>query len=419
MLLKIVQGPNAGAEIILADGMTVSLGKGDACDILLADQSIADIACELEVNDGRVRMLLPGGAEERLEPYHVRFLGETTAIAIGPETGTWDELIWPTRGATVVAEEASEEDAPSQDDEAANQTNSKSKRRRGWGCFVVVLLLLLLLMGIGACVLMIFCWPKCESLAQRAGVSLARLEPMVQVVQKTYDRTYQWIESLRTPEVEEVIPVVVPDISEVAATYGLTCEDDGNKVIVSGNFVTRAERLAVTATLYATKPGVTLNLSDDESLRMAAQEVLALVSEGKLEVHSATNRVISLEGYSPSSIDLQAVLKAILSDVPYVLDIDCSRVRLGEATGIVAVVETPAAEGVTGVQTSRVRAEKRKAVAPKMPVVGVVTMPYPCIVLKDGSRITEGAEFGGFIIETISADIIRVKGPDGTFEWRP
>ena len=47
MLLKIVQGPNAGAEVVLAEGMTLSLGKGDACDILLADQSLADVACEL------------------------------------------------------------------------------------------------------------------------------------------------------------------------------------------------------------------------------------------------------------------------------------------------------------------------------------------------------------------------------------
>ena len=94
VLLKVVQGPNAGAEIALACGMTVSLGKGDSCDILLADQSLGDVACELEVIGDRVRMLLPGGAEERLEPFRVRFIGDTTAIAVGPETGAWDELVW-------------------------------------------------------------------------------------------------------------------------------------------------------------------------------------------------------------------------------------------------------------------------------------------------------------------------------------
>ena len=47
VLLKIVQGPNAGAEIALAEGMTVSLGKGDSCDILLADLSLPEVACVL------------------------------------------------------------------------------------------------------------------------------------------------------------------------------------------------------------------------------------------------------------------------------------------------------------------------------------------------------------------------------------
>ena len=111
MLLKIVQGPNAGAEVVLAEGMTLSLGKGDDCDILLADQSLADVACELEINAERVRLLLPGGAEERLEPYRVKFLGEMTAIAIGPEKGVWEELIWPTRGSAPAATEEAEAEA--------------------------------------------------------------------------------------------------------------------------------------------------------------------------------------------------------------------------------------------------------------------------------------------------------------------
>ena len=34
-LLKIVQGPNAGAEIALVEGVRVTLGSADACDIVL------------------------------------------------------------------------------------------------------------------------------------------------------------------------------------------------------------------------------------------------------------------------------------------------------------------------------------------------------------------------------------------------
>jgi hypothetical protein len=116
-------------------------------------------------------------------------------------------------------------------------------------------------------------------------------------------------------------------------------------------------------------------------------------------------------------------LEAIRADVPHVRNVDCTRVRLAESASVAAVVEQTVADAakpvVKGVKVARVRRDGRKGSAPKMPVVGVMTVPYPCIVLKDGSRVTEGAEFGGFIIDRIAADTIRIKGPEGTFEWRP
>ena len=39
-LLKIVEGPNKGAEIALVEGVAVTLGKGDDCDIVLADPTL-------------------------------------------------------------------------------------------------------------------------------------------------------------------------------------------------------------------------------------------------------------------------------------------------------------------------------------------------------------------------------------------
>lgn len=218
----------------------------------------------------------------------------------------------------------------------------------------------------------------------------------------------------------EAQPEKIVDVSEVAAALGLTYTDVEGAPHVSGNFATRAKRLAATAELYAVKPGVVLALSDDESLRAATTELLDLVTEGKLKVHLATNRTLALEGFSPSASELRSVLEAIRADVPHVEQIDCSRVTLGEATGVVEVAEQGGeTASVTAVKTARGYRESQKRIAPKMPVVGVMTMPYPCLVLKDGSRVTEGAEFGGFIIEQIGADTIRVRGPEGTFEWRP
>ena len=427
VLLKIVQGPNAGAEIVLAGGMTVSLGKGDSCDILLADQSLADLACELEVNDERVRMLLPGGVEERLEPFRVKFLGETTAIAIGPETGAWDELVWPSRNVAVAsdAEGGGEEEVSGEKPEAPASGKSSSGKRKccGCGCMVALLLLSPALFAL----LVFLLWPVRSGVAKLLGPASGHVRPVAYVVHDVGLAVSGMVCDLAggclsgREDAGAVTPQ--PGIRDIAAEYGLSCAETNGSCVLSGNFSTRAQRLAATAAAYAARPGVMLDLSDDESMRSAASEVLELVTEGKLEVHSATNRVIALAGFAPGAASLKTALEAIRADVPHVRDVDCTRVMLAESTGIAAAVGQSVADTggptVKGVKVARVRRDRRKSAAPKMPVVGVMTVPYPCIVLKDGSRVTEGAEFGGFIIDRIGADTIRIKGPEGVFEWRP
>lgn len=417
MLLKIVQGPNAGAEILLAEGMTLTLGKGDACDILLADQSLADVACELEVDAERVRLLLPGGAEERLDSFHVKFLGELTAIAVGPEKGAWGELVWPSRGTTTQVVSVEEPVAT-----VAEETEPKAKRTRK-PCRGVIVWILILLVFFALLFLSAICyWSKGESLAVQYGIPVEKIKPVVQTsvdvcVEKTTD-VYHWVKT-KIPESAEVeVPAVVPvDLNAMATEMGLSYREADGTPIISGNFTTRTQRLTATAKFYAAKPGVVLDLSDDESLRAATSELLDLVSEGKLQVFLAQNRTLEIMGFSPSASELRTVLEAIRADVPHVQKIDCSRVRLGEATGVVEVAS--AEQGATAVKATRNYRESKKQSLPKMPVVGVVTVPYPCLVLKDGSRVTEGAEFGGFIIEKISADTIQIRGPEGIFEWRP
>ena len=426
MLLKIVQGPNAGAEIVLAEGMTVSLGKGDSCDILLADQSLADVACELEVNAERVRMLLPGGAEERLEPFRVKFLGETTALAVGPETGAWDELVWPSRGAAPSAEpDGGERDVPSSaEPEQVESDVASPGKRRGCGCAAA----LILFAPVAAVALIFLLWPFRSGISNLLGPLSPRVRQVAYVVHDAGTGVCGFLcglakDAFSTDVHDEACVPPPPSIQDVASRYGLSCVETNGTCALSGNFATRAQRLSATAEAYAAKPGVALDLSDDESLRSATAEVLELVSEGKLKVHSATNRILALSGFSPGASDLRMVLEAIRADVPHVRNVDCSQVRLGEAIGMTGAVDSAnsvsAGPSVKGVKTARVRQDKRKSSAPKMPVVGVMTVPYPCLVLKDGSRVTEGAEFGGFVIDRIGADTIRIKGPEGTFEWRP
>ena len=91
-LLKIVEGPNKGAEIALVEGVAVTLGKSDDCDIILADPTLPDAPCTVEATPSGVT--LDGSS---LEPYHVKTAG-STSFAVGPADVAWGELVWEQRG---------------------------------------------------------------------------------------------------------------------------------------------------------------------------------------------------------------------------------------------------------------------------------------------------------------------------------
>ena len=88
-LLKIVEGPNKGAEIALVSGVAVTLGKGDDCDIVLADPTLPSEPVSIEASDTGVTV-----DGEPLEPFAVKTSG-ATSFAIGPSDAPWGELKWP------------------------------------------------------------------------------------------------------------------------------------------------------------------------------------------------------------------------------------------------------------------------------------------------------------------------------------
>ena len=74
-LLKIVEGPNRGAEIALVEGVPVTVGKGDGCDIVLADATLPDAPLRLEPGPGGVTI-----DGEPMEAFHVKTLGATLRL---------------------------------------------------------------------------------------------------------------------------------------------------------------------------------------------------------------------------------------------------------------------------------------------------------------------------------------------------
>ena len=206
-------------------------------------------------------------------------------------------------------------------------------------------------------------------------------------------------------------------LASVAARYGLSVEEGDGAAKVTGNLKTRAERLRATAEIYEAKPGVELDLSDDESFRAAANDALFTLTEGALKVLIATNRVLSISGVSRSPAALTRTLRALNDDLPKLRNADVAGVRFGIVPKQEMSGTGQAEDPVIASQVSRPKA--KKSARPLLPVCGILTKPYPCLVMRDGMRVLEGAALGENVIVKIEADAVTVTNSMGRFTWKP
>ena len=394
-LLKIVQGPNAGAEIALVEGVRVTIGSADSCDIVLADPTLPAEACAIEASADSVS-LTPSGAEpERLEPLRVRSFG-STALAVGPADSPWGPLDWEAPAAAeppADAGEARPESAPETSDIGDSGTSAPSgapsaegaeprpaaapSRGRGLrlGCLVLLLLLLLL--------------------AAAAWFLLPHRRPG----------------SPDGPAPSGPDAVEAADAAAIAARYGLVLVETNGTTLARGDFATRAERLAATAELYEAQPGIALDLADRETLLSSTADLLAAATDGALEVRDVTNRIAVLAGRAPDPAFLASALDALRTDVPRLAGIDAAAISLDSPIFAPVAAEGPAA------RASQAAASPR---APRLPLCGILLQPYPCLVLQNGQRLSEGAEVGGYKIVSIAPDRIRVRrDEEEEIEWTP
>ena len=406
-LLKIVEGPNKGAEIALVDGVAVTLGKGDDCDIVLADPTLPPSATTIEASGDGVAV-----DGETLEPFTVKSLG-ATSFAVGPSDAPWGELKWPKKeergtgnGEPGNGERGTgngEREAPPESPvtSPAPDDDGKPKKKRGGccGCIVALALVLLVLAG-----LIWFFRAAIEDFCGKKGYDVhavySRFRPAASPVK------------VEKPTVVEKLTLEV-----VAARHGLKVEEGDGQVKVTGNLKTRAERLRATAEAYEAKPGVELDLSDDESFKAAADDALFTITEGALKVASATNRVLSIYGVSGSPESLRLALEALSADLPKLRNVDVAGVKFGvvpshETSGGGSEYAQPGAPAAPRLAT-------KKASTPSLPVCGILTKPYPCLVMRDGTRVMEGAALGGNVILRIDADEVTVTNSMGKFVWKP
>ena len=401
-LIKIVEGPMKGAEIALVAGTRVKVGSGDDCDIVIADASLASVAFELDVSDDAVTLITPDGETSELKDFEIREFG-STSVAVGPAEGAWGELYRPAPKVESAESDSSEEPAAEAAPEPSAPEEQKPKKRRS-GCLVVLLVLLVLLLLLGA--LAYHYRDRLPSWTERCREQVPVLVERVKAVVR------------RTPV--EVRAQPPPTVSEIAAAHGLRVEERDGQVFLVGNLRRRTERMAIRAMALAADRTVKFDLTDDQSLTTAVADTLSLVAGGRLTVASVTNRVAKIEGTVTGPAQLANVLKALNQDVPQLVSCETSGVR---AT---IVAEEPSAEsGTQGgmfapVAKKTVRAAQPAApVAPKMPVAGILTAPYPCVVLTDGSRCLEGARIGGLVLKRITAEELVFKAGEAELKWRP
>ena len=416
-LLKIVQGANAGAEIALADG-TVTFGSSDSCDIVLADSSLAAEAFAIETTDTGVSLkALPDGEAKKIDLYTLFSFGNSS-FAVGENGAAWPELKSPEpppppeQPAADTETDGSDSTPPSSSDtppstdgeprpgtEEPRPTEGKrSSRRSCLGC-LLVLLLLLVFFAIG------------YFLALRYG----RVWESVPFVR----------EELDTPAAEKDPPAAESEhpadtLAAWAATNGVAVSEKDGETVLYGNFAKRADRLNFAQDAYERDANLILDLSDDETLKSGVEEVLFVLTEGRTKLEAATNRVVKLGGRARSRDELLHTVAAICTDV--------SRVRVVDDTAVVCDdgkrTDSPTRYQALSEQAARAHpfatpAAKPGLPAPKCPVSGVILMPYPCLVLRDGSRAAEGSMVGEFKVEKIEADKVTLKRGEETVIWKP
>lgn len=415
-ILKVVGGPLKGAEIALVSGTKVKVGSGDGCDVLVSDPSLGDVAFELEVAEDEVSIITPDGATKTLLDYEAHQFG-ASAFAIGAAEGAWPEVVWPEkseeRGAKSEEGSAKGGEVPSGEvppkewpkDARPETEDSKGAKGETGGKKRHVLRLMSLVLLMAAVVLALFaCY---------------------------------WLRFRKTCCGEQSAVTVASQatLADVAEKYGVFVVETNGQVVLRGNLKTRAERLEATAAAFQMRPGIELELTDDESLEEAASALVSMIASDGLKVEAATNRVVVLSGAVETSAELQEVLIAMARDIPWLADVDCVRVANGQEESVPEVVRpqvvatalpTGSVEVVrqtVGRRPAQVKGKGSRpspAVAPlRLPMCGILTVPYPCIILKNGNRVFEGGEFGGYMVEKIDATAVTLRDGKRTFEWKP
>ena len=466
-ILKILTGPQEGAELELDAGIALRMGTDDSCDIVLVDAMAPAQALELVMEGDGVFVTasaervfagdaaLPVGEKTSLPDYTILTIG-STRCAVGDADQAWPPLRWipldvllaekpqpeqeaeKTEGENAANPEQAEDTPLSREQlEKIDELQSKQRAKRSRGLAILSWLILILICAAGMWFTGRYVW------------NLAKPRETQSIVENT-----------RRTRVEK--------LRERAEALGLTLEEDedGNLSRISGNVAKTSQRTSIEQIVKYDCPNVVCEMTDDETLARSVKELVWGLTEGRLKLVSLKDRVAKLIGMTASEEEWKTIVDNIRHDIPRLAAVendvvfaDVMAAKLREAlakTGFQDVrVEILPGElqfvGYAPKESSQtfvklveeavkyfpenaklsnlvkwkdpeMTAEGEKPTEPKarkLPITGIVVHPNPCDILADGKRLGTGGQVAGYTIDEISLTEVSLSRNEEKLTWRP
>ncbi|MBR4902194.1 MAG: hypothetical protein IKZ46_14750 [Victivallales bacterium] len=465
-ILKILTGPQEGAELELDAGIALRIGTDDSCDIVLVDAMAPAQALELVMEDDDVSVTasaerlfagdaaLPVGEKTSLTDYTILTIG-STRCAIGDADKPWPPLHWIPLDILLAEkpetkeEEKPQEQPPEQPEETPLsreqvekldelQSQKRAKRSRGFAILSWLILILICAAGM---------WFTGRHVWKLAAPKRA-------------DDTTNIAENAHKTRLEK--------LRERAIALGLTIEEeeDGSIKRISGNVPKTSQRTVIEQIVKYDCPNVVCEMTDDETLARSVKELVWGLTEGRLKLVELKDRVAKLMGMTNSEEEWNTIVDNIRHDIPRLAKVesdvvyaDVMAAKLREAlskTGFHDVrVEILPGElqfvGYAPKESSQTfvklleeaikyfpenarlsnlvkwkdpetPVDETTPATPKaqrLPITGIVVHPYPCVILADGQRLGTGSMVGGYTIDEISLTEVSLSRNEEKLTWRP
>ena len=468
-ILKILTGPQEGAELELDAGIALRIGTDDSCDIVLVDAMAPAQALELVMEGDDVSVTaaaerifagdaaLPVGEKTALPDYTILTIG-STRCAVGDADKPWPPLRWipldvllaekpqPEQEAEKSAEESA--DKPEQEEaplsreqlEKIDELQSQKRAKRGRGFAILSWLILILICA--------------------AGMWFTGRHVWKIAAPKEKEEAKDVAENAHKTRLEK--------LSERAEALGLTIEEeeDGSIRRIAGNVPKTSQRTVIEQIVKYDCPQVICEMTDDETLARSVKELVWGLTEGRLQLVSLKDRVAKLMGMTNSEEEWNTIVDNIRHDIPRLASVesdvvyaDVMAAKLREAlskTGFhdVRVEVLPGELQFVGYapkessqtfiklleeavkyfpenarlsnlvkwKDAETVIDGEDPVAPKvrqLPITGIVVHPYPCVILADGQRLGTGSMVGGYTIDEISLTEVSLSKEDEKLTWRP